>query len=173
MKKTKIFFDMDDTIVDFTNGFKRVSGMSPDDYEKKHGDNSIFRDIISPMGANYWKNLLWLKEGEKVFNYALKNPNLDIYILSAPSRDNSSKIGKMEWLSKNTSIPKSKIILDRNKGQYVTDPSDILIDDRDKYLKTWKGVRIKFVNDAKKAIAEIEKNTLQENYRTFAEYLFF
>jgi 5'(3')-deoxyribonucleotidase len=161
----RIFLDMDGTLCNFIGAFKELSkGIHPTEYENKHGKNTVFK-LIDPLGAKYWADMDWLPEGKKLYNYVISNYDInDVYILSAPSRENSSRIGKMQWIKKHTpEIKKNNIILDKYKYKYIINDKDILIDDMEKYIKPWVkhgGTAIKFENNfnaVKKELKELKK----------------
>ena len=58
-------------------------------------------------------------------------------LLSAPSRNNESRLGKRMWAKRN--LPGVKLILSfaNNKKNYANENS-ILIDDREKNINQWK-----------------------------------
>ena len=74
-----------------------------------------------------------MADGKELFNYI--KPNLHS-LLSAPSYDNSSRLGKRLWVKKNT--PGTKLILAaaKNKQDYSKEGA-ILIDDRADTIREW------------------------------------
>ena len=82
----------------------------------------------------YWVNLDWEKGGPMLWNYIKPyNP----IILSAPSQEESSRIGKRVW--KKNNLPDTKLILTpaRFKQKYSGE-NKILIDDREDNIQQWK-----------------------------------
>ena len=148
----RIFCDLDGVLVDFNRGFKNLKSnterLSPEEYEKKHGKNSIW-PLIDEEGPEYWANLKWTKDGRELWDYLSQyNP----IILSSPSRSKSSIEGKMKWINRNLGIsqekpttssknwdPESRIILSQHKYLYASSADDILIDDTKAKLDKWTG----------------------------------
>jgi len=128
-----IYCDMDGVLTDFDGRFELFNdGISPSEYERGFGIDK-FWDSISKVGVKFWEKIPWLKEGKKLWNYISKhNPIL----LSAPSRDHSSKVGKRKWVENN--LPGVELILTQkeNKKNYAY-KSHVLIDDDEQNIKDW------------------------------------
>lgn len=126
----KIYCDMDGVIVDFDKGYKELTGTEASfDTPKEE-----FWTPIQKAGAEFWIKLQWMPDGKQLWNYIKPyNPQL----LSAPSRDESSKIGKFVWVKRN--IPGTKLILrSAERKQEFATPNSILIDDRADNIQRWK-----------------------------------
>lgn len=123
---------MDGVLCDFEKMFEDVTEVSPTRYRKDYGLDK-FWDIIDNEGVKFWSEMSWMPGGENLYNYIKKyTPNL----LSSPSWDESSKIGKKQWVNKNT--PGTKLILSPRK--YKQDYSlkgRILIDDLKPTIDEW------------------------------------
>jgi hypothetical protein len=130
----QIYCDMDGVLTDFDTQFKELSGgIAPKDYENKYGKDA-FWSLISQGGVGYWVGMPWMPNGKQLWEYISKyNP----IILSAPSRENESRLGKRLWVRNNLS-PKPKLILASaaNKPNYST-RNKILIDDRPDTIANW------------------------------------
>jgi len=164
-KRIRIFLDMDGVLTDFEKSFKKLvaEDLSTEEYEEKYGSNP-FWGIISEKGEEFWANMEWMADGKILWNYFKK---YDPIILSAPSRDDTSKTGKVKWLEKNIPDLKnhyvqtkarrggdkvSHVILNNMKYRYATGPEDILIDDKSKNIRAWEeaggtGILHKSAND--------------------------
>lgn len=129
----KLFVDLDGVLVDFDKGYLQLTGHFPTSYEKIHGKEK-FWGPIEKMGAPFWFNLPWTKDGKDLWKYVKKyNPT----ILSAPSQDPQSTLGKKIWLKKH--LPNAKYILVPAKDkQLYAKPNHILIDDWDRNINQWK-----------------------------------
>lgn len=142
--------DMDGVLCDFDKRFRDLNRehLSSDEYEHKYGDKSIW-PIIDSAGEAYWTEMPWMPDGQELWNYIAKyNPT----ILSAPSKNSTSKSGKVKWLEKHIKLPNyqvqtkakhgwdgtSKIILNSDKWRYATGPMDLLIDDTRKKVDAWR-----------------------------------
>jgi hypothetical protein len=129
-KEYKIYCDMDGVLVDFDKGYKDLTGTEA----SFSTDPKQFWEPIQKAGAAFWIKLKWMPDGKQLWSYIQKyNPEL----LSAPSRDESSKIGKFVWVKRN--IPGTKLILrSADKKQEFAKPNTILIDDRADNIQRWK-----------------------------------
>jgi hypothetical protein len=128
--KYTIYCDLDGVLVDFDKGYKELTGKLP----KEAGDGPEFWEPIHKAGAAFWIRLKWMSDGKELWNYIEQyKPTL----LSAPSQEESSKIGKRVW-RKNT-LPDTKMILTpaRFKQKYSGE-NNILIDDREDNIQQWK-----------------------------------
>ena len=129
-KEYKIYCDMDGVLVDFDKGYKDLTGTEA----SFSTDPKEFWAPIHKMGAAFWIKLKWMSDGKQLWSYIDKyNPEL----LSAPSRDESSKIGKFVWVKRN--MPGTKLILrPAEQKQQFAKPNSILIDDRADNIQRWK-----------------------------------
>jgi len=126
----KIYCDMDGVIVDFIKGYHELTGR---DITGSFHSDPAFWEPIDKAGYNFWMNLEWTKDGKKLWNYIKKyNPE----ILSAPSRQNDSRVGKHDWVKRE--LPDSHLILrsPENKKEFAK-PNAILIDDRESNIDDW------------------------------------
>ena len=129
-----IYSDMDGVLTDFEGRFKQFSGIEPNEYKKKFGIEGFWGLIDDEIGVRFWTGMPWMPGGEKYWNYIKKhNPIL----LSSPSRQNESRLGKRLWKKRN--MPDTKLILaySDNKKDYA-DKNSILIDDYPKNIEQWR-----------------------------------
>ena len=76
----------------------------------------------------------WTKDGRQLWEYVKKfNPT----ILSSPSIEKESKIGKKIWCERELGLSKNNVIITFQKQKYATSNS-ILIDDMRKRIVAWK-----------------------------------
>ena len=127
-----IYCDMDGVLVDFEKGYYDLTGTSTKQFPK--GDNSFWQPI-SDAGAEFWATLPWMPDGKELWNYIKKyNPN----ILSSPSQDPSSQIGKEAWLKMNLQGGyKKAYFYGRANKQLFSDKNRILIDDLEQTIREW------------------------------------
>ena len=126
----KIYCDMDGVLVDFDKGYKELTGREASfDTPKEE-----FWAPIQKAGAAFWIKLQWMPDGKQLWEFIKPyNPQL----LSAPSKDESSKIGKFVWVKRN--VPGTKLILrSAERKQEFATPNSILIDDRADNIQRWK-----------------------------------
>jgi len=127
----KIYCDMDGVLVDFEKGYRELTGT----YSKNHPDNKSFWQPISDAGASFWANLDWMPDGEELWRYIKKyKPN----ILSAPSQDPSSRVGKEAWVKMNLKNNYNKLYLySRANKKLFAGENRILIDDMQQTINEW------------------------------------
>ena len=127
-----IYCDMDGVLVDFDKGYEDLTGMTTDEANAK--GKIAFWDPIHQAGAGFWIRLKWMPDGKQLWDYISSyNPTL----LSAPSKEESSKIGKRVW--KKNNLPDTKLILTPAKfKQKYSGENKILIDDREDNIQQWK-----------------------------------
>ena len=145
---------MDGVLVDFEKGYKDLTGVSTKQFPK--GDNSFWQPI-SDAGAEFWANLPWMPDGQELWRYIKKyKPN----ILSAPSQDPSSKIGKEAWLKMNLQNSfKKAYFYNRANKKLFAGPNRILIDDMKQTIDEWNaagGIGI-FHTSAADTISQLKK----------------
>ena len=146
-----IYCDMDGVLVDFEKGYK---DLTTEDASYKTDPNKFWAPITK-AGASFWIKLEWMPDGHELWDYIEKyNPTL----LSAPSREESSRIGKRIWVKRN--LPGIKLLLKsaERKQEYAT-PNAILIDDRKDNIDRWNaagGIGIHHTSAAK-TIEALEK----------------
>jgi hypothetical protein len=146
-----IYCDMDGVLVDFEKGYK---DLTTEDASYKTDPNKFWAPITK-AGASFWIKLEWMPDGHELWDYIEKyNPTL----LSAPSREESSRIGKRIWVKRN--LPGTKLLLKsaERKQEYAT-PNAILIDDRKDNIDRWReagGIGIHHTSAAK-TIEALEK----------------
>ena len=127
----KIYCDMDGVLVDFEGGYEKLTGIDLKG-EFKKGDD--FWDPIKVAGVGFWAGLKWMPDGQKLWDYIKP---LKPEILSAPSREESSRIGKAVWVKHK--LPGTKLILRYAKQkQQLATPESILIDDRQINIDQWE-----------------------------------
>ena len=155
-QKYKIYCDMDGVICDFDKRFEQVSGgISPRQYEDQNGKEAFWDLIDNQTGVKFWVGMPWMPNGKQLWDYIKKyTPTL----LSAPSRQNESRLGKRLWVRIN--IPGTKLILAsaQNKQNY-SGTNRILIDDRPSNIEQWKsagGIGILFIS-TEQTIKELQK----------------
>lgn len=127
-----IYSDMDGVLVDFEKGYKELTGIDTKQYVK--GD-AAFWQPISDEGASFWANLPWMPDGEELWRYIKKyKPN----ILSAPSQDPSSRVGKEAWLKMHLKNSyRNAYFASRGNKKMFAAPNKILIDDMKQTIDEW------------------------------------
>lgn len=126
----KIYCDIDGVLTDFDQAYEDLTGI---DIRGRHLSDKSFWDPISKAGVKFWSDMSWKEDGYVLWDYIKKyNPKL----LSAPSRDNSSRIGKHEWVDRE--LPGVTLLLRSAKHKKdFAEPNAILIDDREDNINGW------------------------------------
>ena len=131
----KIYCDMDGVLTDFEKRFEHFTGMHPQDYEKKFGVEQFWYLIDTKIGVRFWVGMDWMPQGKQLWDF-IKPYQPDL--LTSPSRDNTSRLGKNLWV-KNNLNPKPKVIFaySKDKQRYANEKS-ILIDDKKSNIEEWE-----------------------------------
>ena len=131
-QKYTLYCDMDGVLVDFEKRFEDLTGLSPNAFRDKHGLDE-FWNVIDGEGVRFWVGMDWMPDGKQLYDYI--KPNL-YSLLSSPSYDNSSRLGKRLWVKKH--IPGTKLILAARKNkQDYSEKGAILIDDLKPTIDEW------------------------------------
>lgn len=131
----KIYCDMDGVLTNFESRFEHYSGMHPQDYEKKYGLPAFWELIDVKIGVKFWIGMDWMPDGKRLWDFISPyQPDL----LTSPSRDNASRLGKQLW-AKNNLSPKPKVIMAYSKSkQNYANENSILIDDKKSNINEWR-----------------------------------
>ena len=152
--KYEVFCDIDGVLADFDAGYEKLTGVHPN----HANEGAAFWDPIDKAGAQFWANLEWMSDGKELWDYIKQyNPKL----LSAPSRQPSSREGKHQWVAKYPeAFGNTQLILARavDKQKYAGE-NKLLIDDRKKNVDEWRskgGIAIEHRN-TKDTIEKLKK----------------
>jgi hypothetical protein len=140
-----IYFDIDDTLTDYSNRLGNMIITDPETGEKRPIKSTDTVDNIE-----FWTSAKWLPGSKQMFDFA-KNNFSNVEILSAvPELSKANKEltgkrffddpinGKIEWLNKNIgSIKTIWTKSGKEKAIYAT-PNTILIDDKPENIKAFK-----------------------------------
>ena len=129
----QIYCDMDGVLVDFERGYKELTGIDPSSNDRPQNPKE-FWEPLKQEGVKFWVKLNWMSDGKQLWDYIKPHkPKL----LSAPSLEESSKIGKYLWVRNNT--PGTKLILrSANRKSDFASKNNILIDDKESTIIDWR-----------------------------------
>lgn len=129
-----IYCDMDGVLTDFESRFEHYSGMRPKEYELKYGPAKFWNLIDVEVGLKFWTGMDWMNNGKALWEFISPyTPS----ILTSPSKDNTSRLGKNTWVSLNIpSSPKVIFAYSEDKQRYAN-PASILIDDKKSNIEQW------------------------------------
>ena len=148
--KYQIYCDMDGVLTDFERRFHDklntvgkehyplrdiLKVVKPKDFEAIFGITEFWKFIDQTVGVGFWAGMPWMENGKDLWNFISKyNPEL----LTSPSRDNTSRLGKQLWAKHNLD-PKPRVIFaySADKQRYANENS-ILIDDKPSNIEQWR-----------------------------------
>lgn len=129
-----IYCDLDGVLCDFEGAFKELSnGVAFRSYISQHGDAAAWK-VISDTGYKFWATLGWTKDGKELWRAIKKYKPI---ILSAPSQDPLSIVGKRMWVKKHLGTVKAIYVPAKRKQEYANKHS-ILIDDYERNISQWE-----------------------------------
>ena len=123
----QIYCDMDGVLTDFEGRFEHFTGMHPQEYEKQKGLAAFWNLIDVEIGVRFWIGMNFMPQGKELWNFISPyRPHL----LTSPSRDNNSRLGKNLWVRNNLN-PKPKVIFaySADKQRYANENSILIIED--------------------------------------------
>lgn len=131
--QTTIYCDLDGVLANFEKGYKDLTGSDAPDYNSDY-DEEAFWKPITDAGISFWTNLEWMPDAEALWDYIKPySPQ----ILTAPSRDMSSRKGKVMWVRDRIGNPPIHFRQAKFKQDF-SEPGAILIDDRLDTCQRWK-----------------------------------
>jgi len=130
----QIYCDMDGVLTDFEKRFEHFTGKSPKEYESEFGLEQFWHLIDVKIGVRFWVGMDWMPEGKRLWDFIKP---YQPHLLTSPSRDNTSRLGKNLWV-KNNLNPKPKTIFaySADKQRYSQENA-ILIDDKKSNINEW------------------------------------
>lgn len=154
--KYQIYCDMDGVLTNFEKRFidklreegpkyysKEVIAQvtRPKHFEKLEGQEEFWRFIDQYIGLEFWSGMEWMPNGKRLWEFIQPyQPK----ILSSPSRDNTSRLGKRLWVKEHiaetydTFISPEVIFRFGDAKADFANENSILIDDKPSNLEAWK-----------------------------------
>jgi len=164
-KAYDIFVDMDGVLTNFEGRFEQFAGVTPDEYISQKSiqfgkDKAYeqFWDLVDEqVGVRFWAGMPWMPEGEELYKYIKKYKPT---ILTSPSRNENSKIGKGVWVKRNMSDTPLKFGYQAQGKARFAGPNKILIDDRTDNISAWKaaggiGILFKSTEQVKNELSKL------------------
>jgi len=130
----KIYCDMDSVLTDFNKQFEILFNADSHETEAKYG-KSYHWNLIGKAGEEFWSKMPWMPDGKQLWSFIKKYPT---EILSAPSKDNTSRIGKKKWVATNLGGAVKVNLAFKVDKQKFAGPNNILIDDMPNNIAQWK-----------------------------------
>lgn len=147
--KYQIYCDMDGVLTDFENRFVtllRKEGPKyyskatiaqvtrPKHFDKLEGTEEFWKFIDQYIGVEFWSKMEWMPNGKALWNFIQPyNPK----ILTSPSEDNTSRLGKRLWVKDNL-VPAPEVLFrfGEAKSDFANENA-ILIDDKPSNLEAF------------------------------------
>ena len=140
--KYQIYCDMDGVLTDFEKRFVtllRKEGPKyyskaviaqvtrPKHFEKLEGQEEFWKFIDQYIGLEFWSGMEWMPNGRQLWDFIEPyGPKL----LTSPSRDNTSRLGKRLWVKDNL-VPAPEVIFRFGDAKSdFSNENSILIDDK-------------------------------------------
>lgn len=182
-KKFRLYCDMDGVLCNFDQRFmdmlkdknyggkhyreEELNGISsPSDFESKMGKNEFWRFIDGICGKKFWSEMDWTPGGQQLWHAISKySPSL----LTAPSQNLISRIGKRSWAKQHLSPAPTGIVFKYSAFKQEQAQEDvanglepILIDDRRDIIDRWQaaggiGIHHPKSGDPSQVIKRIQK----------------
>lgn len=157
-----IYLDMDGVLCDFKSAVV-------DKYIYSPLKNTINWDMLKNMGSEFWANLQWIREGQRLYAWLYKfciEQRITLCILSSIGF-REGKVGKQQWIDKNVTInPMCIYFVDKNSDKiHFAEKTALLIDDYGKNVERFiqaGGQAIKFNNNAKEVVEKIQLITTED-----------
>lgn len=145
----QIYCDMDGVLTDFEKRFVdmlRQEGPKyyskeiinqvtrPKHFEKLEGEKEFWNFIDNHVGLEFWSDMEWMPNGRQLWNFISPyNP----IILTSPSRQNTSRLGKRIWVKNHLSpAPPVEFRFGEAKSDFANEKA-ILIDDKPSNLEAF------------------------------------
>jgi len=127
----RVAVDLDGVLVDFD---KQLADLLDKPLKRgwDFGDDPKVWKKIKDAGEDFWTSMSWMPDGHELWNYIKK---LKPTVLTAPTKEPSSKTGKKLWMKNN--LPRVPYIIDSQKHKHAK-KGYILIDDREKNIRKWE-----------------------------------
>lgn len=143
-----IYLDMDGVLCNFTEQFKNITNIYPDEYQLKYGEEKFWNEIEN-AGVEYWSTMKWNTGSKQLYKFVINNFKKVEILTSTPYSIIGRKFamqGKKIWVKNN--LDNIKINFSNQKYKYAT-PNSILIDDMESNIDDWNnagGIGILFKN---------------------------
>jgi hypothetical protein len=150
----RLFLDADGVLADFDEGAKMLLGMTPRQFEARHGRREFWRRIAS--ARNFYGSLPEMPDARLLFAAV---EHLQPTILTGLPLGKWAAPQKVEWAAEH--FPGVPIItcMARDKHKHMK-PGDVLVDDRENHRAAYESAGIVFVHhrsaaDSVKQLAKI------------------
>jgi hypothetical protein len=140
MADRRLFLDADGVLADFDGGARRLLGMTPREFEAKHGRGAFWKRLED--ARNFYGTLPEMPDAPLLFD-AVRH--LQPTILTGLPLGSWAAPQKVEWAAAH--FPGVPIItcMARDKHKHMH-PGDVLVDDRENHRKAYEAAGVIFVH---------------------------
>jgi hypothetical protein len=140
MRQPRLFLDCDGVLADFDEGVRRLLGMTPRDYERKHGRGAFWGRLAK--AENFYGTLPEMRDARLLFD-AVRH--LEPTILTGLPLGSWAAPQKVEWAVEH--FPGVPIItcMARDKHKHMH-AGDVLVDDRENHRAAYEAAGVVFVH---------------------------
>ena len=146
----KCLLDLDGVLVDFMKGAHEFYGLqySYEDYPYEYATwnclppkdvtSMTSREFWDGLTAEFWASLEWMPDGKEILTLIESYlPRDNICILTTPTLNKSSIVGKMLWIEKELSKYKRQFLVGPAK-EFCASSRRVLIDDADHNIEKFR-----------------------------------
>ena len=136
----RLFLDLDGVLADFDAGAKRLMGMTPVEFDARHGRSEFWRRIA--RAPNFYGTLPEMHDARRLFDAV---EHLKPTILTGLPVGKWAAPQKIAWAAAH--FPGVPIItcLARDKARHMA-PGDVLVDDRENHRAAYERAGVVFVH---------------------------
>ncbi len=149
----RLFLDLDGVLADFDAGARELLGMTPAQFEERHGKGEFWRRIAK--ARNFYGTLPEMADARILFDAVA---NLAPTILTGLPFGNWAAPQKVEWAAAH--FPGVPIItcMARDKHKHMA-AGDVLVDDRENHRAAYENAGVVFVHhrDAAGSVKQLAK----------------
>ena len=140
MPQPRLFLDADGVLADFDEGARRLLGMTPKQFEARHGRGAFWKRLAN--APNFYGSLPEMADARRLFD-AVRH--LKPTILTGLPLGRWAAPQKIEWAAEH--FPGVPIItcMARDKHKHMKE-GDVLVDDRENHRAAYEAVGIVFVH---------------------------
>lgn len=148
-----LFLDLDGVLADFDAGVKELLGMTPAEFETRHGRPEFWRRIAK--ARNFYGMLPEIPDARRLFDAV---EHLGPTVLTGLPLGNWAAPQKVKWVAEH--FPGLPIItcMARDKHRHM-EPGDVLVDDRGNHRAAYEREGVVFIHhkNAVNSLAQLAK----------------
>jgi hypothetical protein len=154
MPEPRLFLDADGVLANFDEGARRLLGMTPRQYEAKHGRGAFWKRLA--QAKNFYGTLPEMPDARLLFDGV---KHLNPTILTGLPLGRWAAPQKVEWAAEHFSRVPIITCMARDKHKHMH-RGDVLVDDRENHREAYENASVVFVHhknaeDSLRQLAEI------------------